>query len=112
MKYPKPGYPNPLATLYIFDMFNPSLAPTRAGFKEHLNEPILADVAWVGASELLVKRTDRLSTVMEEIYFDYSEGVSSEVEGRTVRQTNFNVGSHGGWYDPVSALCCPHRGVS
>lgn len=120
MRYPKPGYSNPEASLRIFDLETYSSHSSRPlnnpendaqearsaviplHFKEPLQEPILVDVAWIGASDILVKRSDRFSVILEESHFDLTDREEDRtVTGRTVRQTNFKAVDDG-WYEPVS----------
>lgn len=100
MKYPKPGYPNPIVSVKMIDLDEIREA-TRKGvtvrptqYELHspmsgkgkadnevdrllssdagVKERLVTEVKWVSDSELLVRETDRFSDVMRIIHFDVS----------------------------------------
>ncbi|GJJ11530.1 hypothetical protein Clacol_005763 [Clathrus columnatus] len=72
MKYPKPGYPNPLVTVHTFDLdrYQKQLSvPTSPPSKftreitwkgrRDLNDSVIQEVVWVGNTTLLIKEVNR-----------------------------------------------------
>ncbi|GAA6023188.1 hypothetical protein JCM10207_004472, partial [Rhodosporidiobolus poonsookiae] len=121
MRYPKAGYPNPLVTIRLFSLSaflsapasrpslpsssSPSVTP---GVEAHLStlvldrpfpadDVVVAELAWVGERELVVRATSRDAAVERVGLFEVGEeGEGEEVRGRTVRETDW-VEKDGGW---------------
>ncbi|KAJ1036443.1 hypothetical protein NDA13_000323 [Ustilago tritici] len=101
MKYPKPGFPNPVVSVKMIDLDEireatkkgATVRPTQFTLHSPLStkgkaanevdkllssdagtkERLVTEVKWVADSELLVKETDRYSDVMRLIKFDLSD---------------------------------------
>lgn len=118
MKYPKPGYNNPLVSVHIFDL---------AGFLEDdaaivlpaeeetltlnwdnrhpINDSIISEIAWVGNTSLILKEVNRNADNGSVVLFDLSEeNFMARAQGKVVRKLGKN-GEQGddGWIDHVRA---------
>lgn len=117
MKYPKPGYNNPLVSIHVFelDRYNDmrtagdaeAVATSQANLELTWDQRLPAanrvvqDVAWVGNSTLLVEELDRSAINGSIVLFNLEQGAVNQ--GRVVRM----LGQHGeendeGWIEPVS----------
>ncbi|KAF8310067.1 dipeptidyl aminopeptidase [Clavulina sp. PMI_390] len=116
MRYPKPGYENPIATAHIFSLdtynteqddglYSPSVSAVHATqtltWDSQLapEDSILFEVAWVGNETLLIKEVNRAASEGSVVFFDV--GASSfKGTGRVVR-TLGEKGEEGdsGWID-------------
>lgn len=66
VKYPKPGTNNPLISLQVFDVDEQTITRIEGLSDEYIGEDfILNDATWIGSS-LLLKLTDRTSTILEK----------------------------------------------
>lgn len=122
MKYPKPGYNNPLVSIHIFEMdryltsvhnrqnVNLTEAAEHATLeldwsgRQPANNSVIAEVAWVGDAALLVKEVNRAADNGSVILFDLHQGASNH--GEVVRALGKN-GEQGdeGWIDSVWLFC-------
>lgn len=66
VKYPKPGTNNPLVSLQVFDVDEQTITRIEGLSDEYIGEDfILNDATWIGSC-LLLKLTDRTSTILEK----------------------------------------------
>lgn len=116
MKYPKPGYPNPLVTVRVFDVagfLDEDAAVASVGEetltldwndRHPLNDSVIAEVAWVGNNSLILKEVNRNADDGHVVLFDLSEAnlVAARKQGKVVRKLGKN-GEQGddGWIDHV-----------
>ncbi|KAF9814328.1 hypothetical protein IEO21_05171 [Rhodonia placenta] len=129
MKYPKPGYSNPLVSLHIFqvDKFmksstgrvRPADAVTAASLaldwdgRQSSDNSIISEVAWVGNATLLVREVNRAGNNGTVAVFDLTRAGTGR--GRVVRRLGKD-GEQGddGWIDadqkvyPISAALSPN----
>lgn len=116
MKYPKPGYSNPLVSLHIFqvDKFmksstgrvRPADAVTAASLaldwdgRQSSDNSIISEVAWVGNATLLVREVNRAGNNGTVAVFDLTRAGTGR--GRVVRRLGKD-GEQGddGWIDAV-----------
>lgn len=117
MKYPKPGYANPLVSIHVCELDryrdmradgdSEAVAVTQANLEltwDNRLPPenrIVQDVAWVGNATLLVEELDRAAVNGSIVLFNLEEGAVNL--GQVVRK----LGQHGeesdeGWIEPVS----------
>ncbi|KAH8925693.1 hypothetical protein BT69DRAFT_1331937 [Atractiella rhizophila] len=117
LKYPKPGYDNPVITIHMFDLSNSTseselrqedvegrvweLAFPDDGEGEFGNDAIVVDVVWVGQEEVVIKQTNRIQTKFRVAYFDMKD---PKVDGRRLlgwvtRYMDFEK-IDGGWVEP------------
>lgn len=115
MRYPKPGYPNPIASLSVFDLacYRESSQLQLDGSSrvasctksllaaDPFEEALLTEVVWIDNANLLVKHTDRFAQHVRISHFTFEQTVGSSIVGRTVRETDF-AAVDGGWSEPVS----------
>lgn len=115
MKYPKPGYNNPLVSVHVFDLgrysatgfpvADATLELDWAG-RHNKAESIISEVAWVGNATLLIKEVNRAADDGSIVLFDIhvSDQVKSAM-GKVVRKKGKN-GEEGdeGWIESVSIL--------
>ena len=123
MKYPKPGYANPLVSVHVFRLHSYLSILQEAGEgnidKARLAEQatvqlewtghttpadrIVAEVAWVGDDELIVREVTRSAEDGSVIVFDMS--THSWYQGTTVRRLG-REGEQGdaGWIEAVGLL--------
>jgi len=126
MKYPKPGYPNPLVSVHVFDLeryldehdisddevstsefpaVNQTLTLDWNG-RHPLTDSIVMEVAWVGNSTLIVKEVNRNADDGNVVLFDLEAAtLRQRSTGRVVRKLGKN-GEQGddGWIDHVSSI--------
>jgi dipeptidyl aminopeptidase len=116
MKYPKPGYDNPLVSLHIFDLdrylaHHAGTALTAVDTIIELDwdgrhlptNRIIQEVAWVGNTTLIVKEVNRNADDGSVVLFDLSiEDLARRPVGRIVRRLG-SKGEEGddGWIDNV-----------
>lgn len=102
MKYPKPGYPNPLVTAHIFDYAKftseralvGDVTPSEYSFsltwegRQPANDSIITQVTWIGNSSLILKESSRDALTGSVVYFDLDavEEAQSVVWGTVVRK--------------------------
>jgi dipeptidyl aminopeptidase len=114
MKYPKPGYPNPLVSAHVFDLrgylARGSTSDTAAAEstttldwdgRHPSNDSIIQDVTWVGDTTLILKEVNRNADDGSVVLFELSTNLLGD-RGRVVRK----LGKHGeqgddGWIDHV-----------
>ena len=117
MKYPKPGYNNPLVSIHVFEVDRYQEMKAAGDLEEvavdqanlelswELRLPadnrIVQDVAWIGNSTLLVEELDRAAVNGSVVLFDLESGAVNR--GEVVR-TLGQQGEEGddGWIEPVS----------
>lgn len=122
MKYPKPGYNNPLVTVQIFDLGN-YLEAHESGHGTLVDEQtlrldweqrhspdnsIVTEVAWVGNTSLIVKEVNRNADDGNVVLFDLSAPNFYQRElGKVVRKLGTN-GEQGdkGWIEHVRCFNC------
>lgn len=120
MRYPKPGYPNPLVKVLLFDLaeYRTRGSTTDETIQEHVYElswdgrhagdnSIISEVAWVGNHTLIVKEVNRNADNGSVVLFDLSDTVRAlapvhpkGVKGKVVRRLG-RQGEEGdeGWID-------------
>ncbi|KAI0091440.1 dipeptidyl aminopeptidase [Irpex rosettiformis] len=119
MKYPKPGYNNPLVSVHVFEIDRyyeatdagdpPSAALDHATLgltwegRLPLNNSIIAEVAWVANSTVLLKEVNRAGNNGSIVLFDLDQGVVNI--GRTTRKLGKD-GEQGdnGWIDSSQSI--------
>ncbi|KAI8454775.1 dipeptidyl peptidase IV N-terminal region-domain-containing protein [Phakopsora pachyrhizi] len=123
MKYPKPGYENPIVALRMFDLdgYERSLASGNGkkvevdDFIRELKldgaiedkERIIMEVAWVSDDELIVREINRIATIEKTGYFRFDNSAMSnvskdrghEVLGKVVMDLDYTK-IDGGWAEP------------
>lgn len=118
IKYPKPGYNNPLVSVHVFDLeaylSQSESAPTSAADEAVVdlrwsesfssNNSIINQVAWVDSSTLVLKEVTRAADHGNVVLFDLGTASSGgTVTGKVVRKLGVD-GEEGdeGWIDAVS----------
>jgi dipeptidyl aminopeptidase len=116
MKYPKPGYNNPLVSVHVFDLerYKSALGVPAASATLELDwlgrhppkNSIISEVAWVGNSTLIVKEVNRAANDGNVVLF--SMDVADETRksmGRVVRKKG-KTGEEGddGWIESVRIM--------
>jgi dipeptidyl aminopeptidase B len=97
MRYPKPGYPNPLVSAHVFDLerylgessmgtsFDPAESTLELEWSGRLpqNDSIIIEVVWLGngGSSLLLKEVNRNADAGRAVLFDLSD--TSLLDART-----------------------------
>ena len=131
MRYPKPGYNNPIVDVHVFDLDgylssgqlqdeidNQQDNEIPDDVTKHLslltwtphqssNESIIMDVTWVGANDLLVKEVNRAADDGVVVHFDMEELSigSTEIRGSVVRRLGrFGEEGDNGWIESVRGL--------
>ncbi|KAI0249668.1 dipeptidyl aminopeptidase [Lactifluus subvellereus] len=100
MRYPKPGYPNPLVSVHVFDLeeflsdveigedpdpVELTLELEWAG-RQPANDSIITDVVWLDDGTLLLKEVNRNAEAGSAILFDVSDtSLLAASSGRVVR---------------------------
>ncbi|KAK7440383.1 Dipeptidyl peptidase 4 [Stygiomarasmius scandens] len=115
MKYPKPGYNNPLVSVHVFDLgrFLTDDSVINAGFpaenvtmtldwdgRHPVENSIISEVTWVDDEQLLVKEVNRNADNGSVVFFDFKGTSDSRSKGRVVRKLGRD-GEQGdeGWID-------------
>lgn len=123
MKYPKPGYNNPLVSAHVFD-FGGYRAALDDGDREEdaldeatleltwderiaANNSVISEVAWVGDSTLIIKEVNRAATNGSVILFNLDAGAKNV--GQVVRKLGA-LGEQGddGWIEQVRQAYTGH----
>ena len=120
MKYPKPGYPNPLVTVHVFDVKSYLAEDAKLGLpatdstltldwdgRHPMDDSIIQEVAWVGNTTLILKEVNRNADDGSVILFELDSSNQFRHRGKVVRK----LGKHGeqgddGWIDHVSVILC------
>lgn len=126
MKYPKPGYHNPIVSVHVFelDRYRDAVALGEDDAEEHTigldwtgkhsdENRIVFEVVWVASTELIVKEVDRAGEDGHVVYFDLAaDNVDARINGRVVRKLGKD-GEEGddGWIESVSSLVPSARGL-
>jgi dipeptidyl aminopeptidase len=119
IKYPKPGYNNPLASVHVFDVaqYERSETSSDSAAEIYTSEltwegrfpvanSVIMDVTWVGQSTLIIKEVTRAADNGSVVYFDLTNmGNANIVDGTVVRRLG-SGGEEGdeGWIESVSDL--------
>ncbi|KAF9465555.1 dipeptidyl peptidase IV N-terminal region-domain-containing protein [Collybia nuda] len=113
MKYPKPGYNNPLVSVHVFDLkrhqenSGSSSSGNDATYELYWNDrhpvdnSVIMEVAWVANSSLLLKEVNRNADDGNVVLFDLDhESTQLRSRGTVVRKLG-KKGEHGddGWID-------------
>ncbi|OAV94041.1 hypothetical protein PTTG_06742 [Puccinia triticina 1-1 BBBD Race 1] len=115
MKYPKPGFSNPIVSVHLFDIEAHQRADGNNPVKDAVSQlkldsefedadRIVGELAWVSAHELIIRQTNRIATREKTGYFDLSQlaasrAVSPSTYGKVVMDIDF-VKFDGGWAEP------------
>jgi dipeptidyl aminopeptidase/acylaminoacyl peptidase len=97
LKYPKPGFPNPKVSLYVYNLEKSKLVKVKQPEEtdknvESLGEDfIIYQTVWLNEFELLFKRTDRSSRKIQVCVYDIRNGKSSIIR-------SINTDLYDGWY--------------
>ena len=127
MKYPKPGYHNPIVSVNVFelDRYRDGVSQGDDDAEEYTIEldwaekfsdetRIVFEVVWVGNTELIVKEVHRAGEDGRVVYFDLAaDNLDARINGKVVRRLGTN-GEEGddGWIEPVSFPARDHaRGL-
>jgi dipeptidyl aminopeptidase len=123
MKYPKPGYPNPLVTVHVFDLglyleesknddmqalglpLEHSTLTLDWEARKPATDGLIFEVAWVGNTTLLLKEVNRNADDGNVVVFNLDDLTISRTRGRVVRKLGKN-GEEGddGWIEAVSLI--------
>ncbi|KNE96155.1 hypothetical protein PSTG_10573 [Puccinia striiformis f. sp. tritici PST-78] len=121
MKYPKPGFSNPIVSIHLFDLesyqqqqqqqqqqtnnqIEDSTSQLKLDSEFDDDDRIVMEVAWVSDHELIVRQINRIATREKTGYFDLDqlalERQSSKFShGKVVMDLDF-VKFDGGWAEP------------
>ncbi|KAJ3513436.1 hypothetical protein NMY22_g15040 [Coprinellus aureogranulatus] len=135
MKYPKPGYPNPLVSVHVFDLEryldendidDDELATMKfpsVDLEEILTldwegrhpveDSVIFDVTWVANSSLIVKELNRNGNDGNVVYFELDASDRQRTTGKVVRKLGKN-GEHGddGWVENEQTIFPLRNGES
>ncbi|KZT59115.1 dipeptidyl aminopeptidase [Calocera cornea HHB12733] len=106
MKYPKPGYANPIVSAMLFDLSNydayfpedtTSVVTLDLPGTLDIKDRVIQEVVWVGNTSLLIKEVNRAADEGSVMLFDVSSGMA----GTVVRTLGGDGGewNDGGWID-------------
>jgi|ERR1700722_238072 len=120
MKYPKPGYNNPLVSVHVFDLAgyledhdaestglpaaNSTIELDWEG-RHSTEDSVIFEVAWVANQSLILKEVNRNADSGSVVLFDLSiDARSNRVHGQVVRKLG-KEGEEGddGW---IECVCC------
>jgi dipeptidyl aminopeptidase len=119
MKYPKPGYNNPLVSVHVFDLGNHLTHDASLGrpvaediitldwnHRHPSDNSIISEVTWVGNTSLIVKEVNRNADDGNVVLFELGDAnLLTRAQGNVVR-TLGKSGEQGdsGWIDHVRAF--------
>lgn len=127
MRYPKPGYPNPLVSAHVFDFerflsessighnYDPAESTLELEWSGRLprNDSIIIEVVWLGngGGSLLLKEVNRNADTGRAVLFDVSD--TSLLAGRTGRVVR-SLGkdgeeADGGWIESAHVYPLPEN---
>ncbi|CAG8786120.1 2994_t:CDS:2, partial [Dentiscutata erythropus] len=98
MKYPKPGYPNPVVTFHIYDTSTPLVSQSAAiPFTNDFGDTdkLITEVCWAGNDNVLVRVMNRVQDIARVVLVD-----ANNRSGVTVREENAET-RDGGWFEIV-----------
>jgi dipeptidyl aminopeptidase B len=115
MRYPKPGYPNPLVSVHVFDLErflsesvlgtdpDPAEATLELEWesRQPANDSIITDVVWLSDGALFLKEVNRNADAGSAVLFDVSDtSLLAARTGRVVRKLGMD-GEEGdeGWIE-------------
>lgn len=114
MKYPKPGYSNPLVSVHIFDLsgylvrgqISDSAAESTLTLdwdgRHPSNDSIIQDVTWVGNTTLVLKEVNRNADDGNVVLFELNTSNMLRDNGKVVRKLGKEgEQGDGGWIDHV-----------
>lgn len=98
IKYPKPGTNNPIISLHVFDIESQTIREIEGLSDEFVGEDfILNDAIWIDANNLLLKITDRTSTILEKKVFVVSDHTVKPV-------SRIDTSQYNGWVEKASPI--------
>ncbi|KAI9510550.1 dipeptidyl aminopeptidase [Russula earlei] len=120
MRYPKPGFPNPLVSAHVFDLerflsesapdaeLDPAEATLELEWEDRMprNDSVIMEVVWLGNDTLLLKEVNRNADAGSTVLFDVSDtSLLAARDGRVVR----TLGRDGeeadeGWIDSMQTV--------
>ncbi|KAL0954070.1 hypothetical protein HGRIS_005220 [Hohenbuehelia grisea] len=101
MKYPKPGYSNPLVSVHVFDLqsYLDGQKATTSGFpvanatlelnwdgRHPVNNSIILEIAWASNSTLLLKEVNRNADAGSVVMFNLDSATAATSHGNVVRK--------------------------
>ncbi|PPQ68381.1 hypothetical protein CVT25_007919 [Psilocybe cyanescens] len=113
MKYPKPGYNNPLVSVHIFDLNKYLEIDAGSGIaaeyetltldwdhRHPVTDSIISEVTWVGNSSLILKEVNRNADDGNVVLFELEGDSLARAQGNVVRKLG-KYGEQGdnGWID-------------
>ncbi|CAG8740910.1 3394_t:CDS:10, partial [Gigaspora margarita] len=109
VKYPKPGYPNPIATFYIYDTSTSLIS--QSGAIAFINDfpaddKIITEVCWVGNDYVLVRVMNRVQDIARVVLVN-----AVARDGTTVREENADK-MDGGWFEITRSWVFLQKGGS
>lgn len=98
LKYPKPGTPNPIISLYNYNVNTKKVKQlndddTRLGV-----DKILYDAKWIDSKNFLMKQTDRTSSILSKKLYQ-----PEKHEVRVINSTNVTA-DYNGWVEKMSPM--------
>ena len=93
MKYPKPGYPNPIVELYVYDidLAKANQCDCEGDFADETR--LITEVTWCGNEHLILRETNRESDIQKTVLLDAASGKGSVVREVDVQKLD------GGWLE-------------
>ncbi|CAG8482185.1 9727_t:CDS:10 [Funneliformis mosseae] len=96
LRYPEPGYPNPIVTLHVYDLETP--LRSQSGFIRFEDDfpdddKLITEVMWAGNEKILVRVMNRVQDIARVVLVD-----TNTRTGVTVREENADK-MDGGWYE-------------
>lgn len=103
LKYPKPGFPNPVVSLYVYHIESSKIIKVKQPEDQEKDSDFLGkdfiiyQTTWISENELLFKRTDRSSRKIQVCVFDVKENKTKVVRA-------YNTDEYNGWYKNNGAI--------
>jgi len=114
VKYPKPGYDNPLASVHVFDVAQylaqssdstPETYTYELTWEDRfpITNSVIMEVSWVGQSTLIVKEVTRAADNGSVVYFNLTRMENTDTATGTVVRRLGSSGEEGdeGWIQSV-----------
>lgn len=102
IKYPKPGTPIPEVSLTMFNLSLRKQTVIDIQGVDTGDDPILYDVNWIDADNLLLKVSDRTSTILSKKLF-------KPLDSKVMNISLTNTSTFGGWIEKASPIALVSR---
>jgi Dipeptidyl peptidase IV (DPP IV) N-terminal region len=101
IKYPKPGYPNPIVEVHVSSVWGETWRVDGREGDGWEDQKLVTNVKWMGEGNVLVSETNRVSDHFRAVLVDVPTKSSSVVRDEKVQE---------GWFEIVPVSCTKVNG--